>query len=89
MKAASLMHSEAQWTVLNLISEGEFHLVAVLLHGRASLNSFEYIITAHRLEKLLNLLFLYIKLLLISYRLIYAAAAPAEMSASDALIHKR
>ena len=44
IKAASLVHSKCKRSVLISISEGEFHLVAVLLHAWASLDSEKFIL---------------------------------------------
>ena len=56
MEAASLVHSQGQRTVLVLVTEGKFHLIAVSLVDWASLDAFKYIVLAHTVQQSLDLL---------------------------------
>ena len=87
VKAASLVHAKAERSVLHLIAEGKFHLVAVFSHLRASLYPLVGVISSYRSKKLLYLCALKLKLFLIAHRLVHAAPAASEMFAPYALIN--
>ena len=65
IKAATLMHSQRQWSILIFVSKGKFHLIAVSKLTWTCLDSFKFIGFTHWIQKCFHLADLQLQLLLI------------------------
>lgn len=79
IKAAPFMHAKSQRAVFHLIAKRKFHLIAVAVRQRASLDSFKFILFADTVKQLFHLLFFYFQLCFIGNRLIETASAYPKM----------